>query len=68
MARNMLTRDLRPEQAPAWSAMVEASRRAFGALIGPSAFPCLVVEVAPTRRPLQTSLVPDVPRRVIMHA
>lgn len=65
---NTLTRDLRAEQAPAWSAMIEAGRRAFGALIGQPAFLCLAVEAAPTRRQLQISLVHDTHDRVIAHA
>lgn len=48
--------------------MIEAARRAFGALIGQPGFLCLAVEVAPTRRQLQISLVHDTHDRVIAHA
>jgi hypothetical protein len=64
MAMNTLTRVLRPEQTPAWSATIAASWRAFETFIGQPAFPRVGARAAQP----QTLLVHDIHYRVIAHA
>jgi hypothetical protein len=68
MAMNTLTRDLRPEQTPAWSATIAASWRAFETFIGQPAFPRVGARAAQPRRQPQTLLVHDIHYWVIAHA
>jgi YqcI/YcgG family. len=69
---NTLIRDLDPAQTPAWSAMNEATQRAFETFIGQPAFPCLGAKASQARRQLQTLLAYDIAsarddRRITRH-
>jgi uncharacterized protein len=60
MAMNTLIRDPGPEQTPAGSAVIEATRRAFEAFIGQPAFPCLGAKASQARRQLQIGVMHDI--------
>jgi hypothetical protein len=60
MAMNTLLRDIRPDEATAWSAMIDATARAFEAFIGQQAFPCLGAKASQARGQLQTLCVHDI--------
>ena len=57
---NTLLHDLRPEEASAWSAMVDATEHAFEAFIGQKSFPCLGAKASQARGSLQSLCVHDI--------
>jgi FPC/CPF motif-containing protein YcgG len=60
MAMNTLVRNIHPEEATAWSAMVDATGRAFEAFIEQQAFPCLGAKASQARGQLQSLCVHDI--------
>jgi FPC/CPF motif-containing protein YcgG len=60
MAMQTLARDIHPDGTSAWSAMVEATERAFAAFIAQKAFPCLGAKASQAQRRLHCLCVHDI--------